>query len=435
MASLGEQTAAQEHSDEKCAVEDDATNMSQERKLTRAEQLELWKKSRQKGGAATASSSHTSAHHKQRSLQGLTLSQVNQRTGGIGSSGSKPWPTGALASASAPGPLCVRLESDRLSIGGSRSSTGSFVGRQSPAGSFEEGSTGPSRQATPCHQSASRDRTGSSSDDVPSSPTPRGVDPDSTSAMPGLLVDSSPAIEERRFSVHVAADDDDDEVEWRVPVSKDSVLESQELSPGPAQDETNDTNRDTTSTSKPANPENDDAADPFPPGAALERRISDCAGARSDVASIKDTEVNGVSEFRDDVRPLEHQGIQSTRAGILLLDGVGNGDTGVMISASHIQRDTSAFDVEAAAGSAWSAVVSGQSNPQGTSENGDDDDGHMELIAEAWNEDHDEDREMFGELRSKLFDTTSRLAQCTSILQRLVEENTELKQEVASMKV
>jgi hypothetical protein len=39
------------------------------------------------------------------------------------------------------------------------------------------------------------------------------------------------------------------------------------------------------------------------------------------------------------------------------------------------------------------------------------------------------------DVREKLFDTTNRLSRCTSLLQRMVEENAKLKQELTEAKV
>ena len=47
----------------------------------------------------------------------------------------------------------------------------------------------------------------------------------------------------------------------------------------------------------------------------------------------------------------------------------------------------------------------------------------------------DEEEMTMEDVRDKLFDTTNRLSRCTSLLQRMVEENAKLKQELSEAQV
>jgi len=159
----------------------------------------------------------------------------------------------------------------------------------------------------------------------------------------------------------------------------------------------------------------------------------------SELASVQDTE----SADRDEPVPVldQSKGKHTMQEESLRLDqGAGGSSlfcdaaesgTEVLVSTRSIRcADAQLQEAEA------QAVLSGVllQLPQVDQ---DKDDGRMDPIAETWMEGVEEDEEQVSmdEVRSKLFDTTSRLARCTALLQRMVEENSQLKGEVAELQV
>jgi len=380
-----------------------AGDVRAERKLTRAEQLELWKQRRHGPAAKTAPGElHTT---DKRSLQGLSSSQINQRTGGSGApKGAK---SDAALHAAAPVAVSTRRESGwamgitskhsrsggkpaALRFSSDASASDNEQGRSSRESSVER--EPPASAGKPTHklQASAGSVAG---DDSFSASTP---------------VQPSPA-DDRRFSVHVAVDEDDDEVEWRVPVSGDSAPSSLVASPAaPPESGAHKAlviSRDGTT----AEVNSDDA-------------VSDLISVQDTIAAEKE-DANG-SDGRVETHE-SYSGIQAEKRDIFRPQE--DCGSGVLLSTRPIN------DAEAEAGQAQAQVAEaslpgahlwnvGRSSGEQTIEDKDKDAGRLDVIAETWMEEvdvGDEDVTM-EEVRSQLFDTTSRLAQCTALLQRMV---------------
>jgi hypothetical protein len=199
------------------------SGLDYERKLTRAEQLLLWKQRRHGRGGKV---SHTS--DKQRSLQGLSSSQVNRRTSsGGGATGDKR--ADKMPRPAAPSPVPSRRDSARSlrGIGLTLSSPSPSPGG-SGAASDDEHAPSSREPSVMCLASGVE-------------PSAAGMQNRSQSASPlecsGEPVSGGDASHSRRCSIHVPVDDDDDEVEWRVPVTSHRPRSSQGASPAAAQDQ------------------------------------------------------------------------------------------------------------------------------------------------------------------------------------------------------
>jgi len=60
---------------------------------------------------------------------------------------------------------------------------------------------------------------------------------------------------------------------------------------------------------------------------------------------------------------------------------------------------------------------------------------HARPLTRKYRQQEDEEEMTMEVVREKLFDTTNRLSRCTSLLQRMVEENAKLKQELTEAQV
>jgi len=426
------------------AEEDDGgggeQRLDQERKLSRSEELELWKKKRQVGGKGSSALSHTT--DKERSLQGLTASQVNlRRTGGSG--GIKATNAGVRA-------VTPTMLSGRRDIGKSLGRCGISRGagpksRPSPSGSLDESMGGASEEeyVTPSREQsvepvmqACAESTRERLQTIASSCV-RGAEP---SPIPAAADGMRGVSDGRRFSIHVAVDEDDDEVEWRVPVPGDEIALESEVSSIAADLKEH---KDEDDEAIPEDLQQQVAASDVQAESDHESQSADgedvSSELASELASVQDTE----SADRDEPVPVldQSKGKHTMQEESLRLDqGAGGSSlfcdaaesgTEVLVSTRSIRcADAQLQEAEA------QAVLSGVllQLPQVDQ---DKDDGRMDPIAETWMEGVEEDEEQVSmdEVRSKLFDTTSRLARCTALLQRMVEENSQLKGEVAELQV
>ena len=442
-----------------------------ERKLTRAEQLLLWKQRRHGGGVKAP---HTS--DKQRSLQGLSSSQVNQRTGSGGSAKAHRAGTVPSPGAAAPSPVPSRGDS-ALSL--RRGSSGRP--RVSPSPSPHRGRAGAASDDEQVPSSREQSVEGVSSG--VSSGGDRGVsrqtgseragEPVSAGCAPQQAASATP--DSRRCSIHVAVEDDDDEVEWRVPVASDGPASGQDASAEDAHD-----GRIAPALEERvracARKESRDRAAPC--GQTVEeKKLSALAEDMcSDSASMQDTEAAGAQdgthahEREAKQTPGEPLGMGSTSASEQQLISAAAWceahPSQVHMSAQHpVGAEPGVEDVV-------SALLS-SATPQ--EQDAEKDTGRMEVIAETWMEDfevgwmlllrvpllvqpacrflltppmpharpltrnsrlqEDEEEMTMEDVREKLFDTTNRLSRCTSLLQRMVEENAKLKQELTEAKV
>ena len=450
------------------------------RKLTRAEQLEQWKKNRKSGSGVKSSPHTTAAHDRQRSLQGLSSSQVNQRTGSALSAG------GSFSAPQAKSTISVRRESGRWSVGGSSAKK---AGCPSPSIPLETSpqSDHVTGQAValfhdPAHDTAAHVESEGRKSEVlvGKDNSSRGVEAPITAA---AAAQSTNPMHDRRFSVHVAADDDDDEVEWRVSVSTDNTSQSLIDSNRAAQECVEPSDACTTAASEhPAQAgaaetansmkakgeiggeEDEDLMPQFPrqavPEAESDKTKAGLACSEHHQSTVE-TPPTGTSSNpllnnhgRSSMHPLHADpchGLVAPCPGTVLRDGgeaEGEGNRGVMASVSLTQEEYDAPLDELLLGTRQDKVhdaaltwgIAGAGAGDETSGFADSGIGTMQVIAETYDEDMLEDQDKvedeatFFELRTKLFDTTSRLAKCTALLQRMVEENSELHKELEEMR-
>ena len=438
-----------------------ASEDRQERKLSRAEQLELWKQRRQ-GRAAKSAGEQPHTSDKARSLQGLSSSQVNQRTGRSGA--SKGLHVSARPRSSVPVAVSSRRESG-WALGSAGKQTGNSASkaleaRRPNSSSDDEGLS--SRES-------SVERAASAGDSKLAQRLPLGdAAAGGGSCSFSASTPDQPSSAGRRFSMHVAVDEDDDEVEWRVPVSCDGATSSLVTSPAVVE------NADACEVPEPASVSQKAPAEE-------QRADLDSEDAKSDLVSVQDTELADKEDDSGGDERLEsevHQARVPGTKGSDIFRSDAECTSGVLVSTRSIrdaERQSEEAQEEEPAFGALPGTEEGALGGVMEERGPGADDGRLEAIAETWMEEEvlgcEEDVTM-EEMRSKLFDTTGRLAQvcvrvcvcaggragglacmrtcvcvracvlvteclvqCTALLQRMVEENADLKQEVAQLQV
>jgi hypothetical protein len=204
--------------------------LDHERKLTRAEQLLLWKQRRLGSGGKV---SHTS--DKQRLLQGLSSSQVNRRTGsGGGTTGKRR--VDKMPRPAAPSPMPSRRDSARsLRSVRPRSSPSPSHGGSGAASDDEQAPS--SREPSVLCLASGVEPSAAGMQHRSQGTSPLECSGEPVSGGGALQQEASAAPDSRRCSIHVPVEEDDDEVEWRVPVTSHRPRSSQGASPAAQQDQ------------------------------------------------------------------------------------------------------------------------------------------------------------------------------------------------------